>query len=109
MAAEKIAAEFLSRAGFKILHANYTCKGGELDLVADDDGTVVFVEVRARSSSDHGAPEETIGALKRRRLVHAATHYLTAQKLDDRPCRFDVVAIDDERITHLRDAFTTTD
>ena len=109
MASERLAADYLSQSGFTILHSNYTCKGGELDLVCDDSGTIVFVEVRARASSRFGTPEETISFTKRRRLVHAATHYLATQRVGDRPCRFDVIAIEDGKITHLRDAFTTTD
>jgi putative endonuclease len=105
--AERRAAEYLAERGFRILDRNFTCKGGELDLVCDDGGTLVFVEVRARKDGDHGAPEETIGATKRRRLVLAARHYLA--KLGAEPaCRFDVVAIEGETVRHLRDAFDTT-
>ena len=105
--AERRAAAYLERLGFRLLETNYTCKGGELDLVCDDAGTLVFVEVRARTSADHGTPEETIGATKRRRIVLAARHYLL--KLDrEPPCRFDVVAIEGETLRHLRDAFDAT-
>jgi putative endonuclease len=103
--AERRAAEFLRRRGFVVLAANYTCKGGELDLVCDDGGTVVFVEVRARRGAEFGAPEETISALKRRRVVLAARHWLARNGGEARACRFDVVAIEGDAIRHLPDAF----
>jgi putative endonuclease len=105
--AERRAEAFLVSRGFRILDRNFTCKGGELDLVCDDAGTLVFVEVRARKSADHGAPEETIGATKRRRLVLAARHYLARMDREP-PCRFDVIAIEGETLRHLRDAFDAT-
>lgn len=105
---ERVAAAWLERRGFRILDTNYTCKGGELDLVCDDGGTLVFVEVRARSGR-HAAAAETISWQKRRRLVHAARHYLARRRLDDAACRFDVVAIDGDVVTHLPNAFDSTE
>lgn len=107
IAAERLAAQFLLRAGMRIIETNYTCKGGEIDLVCDDGGTVVFVEVKARTSSDFGSPEEFVTPQKRRRLVRAATHYVTVRKMADRPCRFDVIAVEGDEIRHLKDAFET--
>ncbi len=108
MAAERLAANYLLAVGMKILQTNYTCKGGELDIICDDGGTLVFVEVRSRASNKFGTPIETIGVTKRRRIVHAATHYLAAHRSMERPCRFDVVSIENGEITHVRDAFGTT-
>lgn len=103
---EKLAADYLTQHGFRVLHANYTCKGGELDLVCDDHGTLVFVEVRSRASDENGAPEETISPLKRRRIIFAARHYLATQLRGDEPaCRFDVVAICGHTVTHFENAF----
>jgi putative endonuclease len=117
--AEAAAAGFLTRLGYRILATRWRCRGGEIDLIAEDGRTVVFVEVRMRTSLAHGRPEETIGSLKRRRLVGAAASWLTACGRG-RPCRFDVVAIasrgeEKERsngaakqsmeILHLKDAF----
>lgn len=104
--AEARAAEFLARKRFRILHRNWTCRGGELDLVCEDGEVLVFVEVRARRDDRHGSPLETIGALKRRRLLWAAKQYLASQGLWERACRFDVVAVAGEEIEHLADAFT---
>jgi putative endonuclease len=103
--AERRAAEFLSRRKFKILESNYCCRGGEIDLVCDDRGTLVFVEVRARRGRRYGTPEETIGAIKRARIILAAQHYLVARGVENRACRFDVVAIEGEEITYYKNAF----
>jgi putative endonuclease len=104
--AEERAAKFLARNGFKILERNYCCKGGEIDLVCDDGGTLVFVEVRARKSSRYGTPASTVRRRKQQHLVHAAEHYLATRKIDERACRFDVIAIEGDRLQHFRDAFT---
>lgn len=80
-------------------------RGGEIDLVMRErDGTVVFVEVRARLDASHGGAAATVSAAKRRALVFAARHYLLALA-EPPPCRFDVVAIDGDRIEWLRAAF----
>lgn len=105
-AAEARAAQFLQRKGYRVLARNWCCKGGEIDLVCEDGDTVVFVEVRARSSNRHGTPGETVGSLKQRRLVRAAELWLLQARRDDSPCRFDVVALEGERIEHYEDAFT---
>jgi putative endonuclease len=68
----------------------------------------VFVEVRARKDARHGTPAETVGALKQRRIVHAARHYLVKRRVVDRACRFDVVAIEGDTVTHFENAFETT-
>jgi putative endonuclease len=103
--AEALVADWLRARGWRILARNFTCKGGELDLVCDDAGTVVFVEVRARRSADYGAPEETIGAVKRKRIVLAARHWLVRHGGESRACRFDVIAVENGAIRHLPDAF----
>src|SRR4051812_3319117 len=104
--AEQLAADFLVERGFQILERNFTVKGGEIDLVCDDAGTLVFVEVRARRADDFGTPEETIGATKRRRIILAAKLYLLQRQIEERACRFDVIAIEGDQIRHLPDAFS---
>jgi putative endonuclease len=103
--AEDLAAEHLATRGFRILERNFTVKGGEIDLVCDDAGTLVFVEVRSRKGSRYGAPAETISATKRRRIILAARLYLLMRNIEDRACRFDVIAVEGGEITHLTDAF----
>lgn len=102
---ERRAAAYLERRGLRVVEKNYVCRRGELDLVCDDGGTLVFVEVRARADGRFGAPEETVRRLKRRRLVLAARHYLMVRRVEDRPCRFDVVAIEGTDIRYYPDAF----
>ena len=111
--AEARAAEFLQRKGHQIVDRNWTCRGGEIDLVClAPDGTLVFVEVRARASTSHGTPLETVVDGKRRRLVRAAEIYLHVKGLHDHACRFDVVALAGsgagELIEHGEDAFGVT-
>jgi putative endonuclease len=105
--AEARAAQFLQRKGYRILARNWCCRGGEIDLVCDDGGTIVFVEVRARQDSRHGSPGETVGGVKRARLVRAAQLWLLQAKRGDVPCRFDVLALEGDKIEHIEDAFTT--
>ena len=74
---------------------NYRCRRGEIDLVMRDTETLVFVEVRRRASHAFGGGLVSVDARKRARLVAAAEHYLMTERIgDERPCRFDVVAID---------------
>jgi putative endonuclease len=103
--AERRAAEFLASRGLVLLESNFTCKGGEIDLVCDDHGTLVFVEVRSRKHALHGAPEETITPAKRRRIVLAARHYLLRRCATEPACRFDVVVIEGDEVRYLPDAF----
>lgn len=89
---EEAAARFLTGLGWRVQARNWRCRGGELDIVAEDGGCLVFVEVRARRDSAGYSPEETIDARKMRRLTVAATAYLDEHPWDGE-CRFDVVAI----------------
>jgi putative endonuclease len=106
--AEARAAEYLQRKGYRVVDRNWTCRGGEIDLVCSDADTLVFVEVRARASTSHGTPLETIVDGKRRRLIRAAEIYLHVKDLQDRACRFDVVALVGDDIEHVEDAFGAT-
>ena len=96
-AAEDQALAFLQAAGLKLLERNYRTPGrggGEIDLVMRDrDGTLVFVEVRSRASNAFGGAGASIGAIKQRRIVFAARHYLMRLPAPP-PCRFDVVLVD---------------
>ena len=95
-AAESLALAHLGRAGLRLLESNYRTPGrggGEIDLIMrDEDGTLVFVEVRQRASASHGGAGASISATKQRRIVFAARHYLMRYKTLP-PCRFDVVLI----------------
>ncbi len=110
-AGEARALAHLMRQGLVLVERNYRvargphARGGEVDLILRErDGTLVFVEVRARRDAAHGGAAASIAATKQRRLVFAARHYL-ARLATPPPCRFDVVAIDGERLDWLRRAF----
>ena len=90
---ESAAAEYLSSSGIKILDRNFRCPLGEIDLIARDGKTIVFVEVRARQADGICSPEESITMNKRRRLTRAALWYLKQRGLLGSNARFDVVAI----------------
>lgn len=105
-AAESLAAAFLQAQGLTITKRNYRCRFGEIDLVARDGKTLVFVEVRRRKSDDFGGAAESITAVKRARLIRTARHYL-ARSRGLPPCRFDAVLIRGEspQIEWVRNAF----
>ncbi|MBO9679893.1 MAG: YraN family protein [Acidovorax sp.] len=107
-AAEDRALAHLQSAGLQLLERNYRTPGrggGEIDLVLRErDGTLVFAEVRSRASRDWGGAGASIGAVKQRRLVFAARHYLLRWPSPP-PCRFDAVLVDGDQIEWLRAAF----
>jgi putative endonuclease len=108
LAAERLAGEYLAAQGLRVLARNYRVRGGEVDLVCEDGHTLVFVEVRLRSSGRFGGAAASITAAKRRRVILAARHYLAGQRGAERPCRFDAVlldALDVARIDWIRHAF----
>ena len=104
--AEAMAAAFLEHKGLRVIERNYRCRLGEIDLVAREGATTVFVEVRQRASSAFGGAAASITAAKRQRLLRAARHYLS--RLRTLPqCRFDALLIegDPPRIEWVRNAF----
>jgi putative endonuclease len=101
----------LQRAGLRLVERNYRvaagprARGGEIDLILRArDGTLVFVEVRQRAAVTHGGAAASVSAAKRQRLIHAARSYLL-RYASPPPCRFDVVAIDGDRLEWLVAAF----
>ncbi|MHC4472962.1 MAG: YraN family protein [Planctomycetota bacterium] len=92
-AGERAAEKELRRRGMKVLERNLRSGGSELDLVALDGETFVFVEVKSRSSAAHGDPAEAVDLAKRRRVVRAARAFLAGKRLMDRPRRYDVAAV----------------
>ena len=104
--AEELCAELLRRAGLRVLARNWRCRHGEIDLVAEEGGTLVFAEVRYRCGERFGGAAESVTAAKRGRLIAAARLYLSRQP--DRDCRFDVLLLDSleaGRIRWIRNAF----
>ena len=91
---EDLACAELERRGYAILERRYRTRFGEIDIVARDGRTIVFVEVKARLTREYGGAAAAITAWKQRRVATMAVDYLSRRRLHDCPCRFDVVAID---------------
>jgi putative endonuclease len=108
---EEAAARYLKRFGYRILARRDRTELGELDLVALDGDTLVFIEVKTRDSADVGHPAEAVDAAKQRRLTRLAVAWLKRRRLLGRPARFDVVAVvwpkgeRRPRIEHIPNAF----
>ncbi len=104
--AEELCAELLRKAGLRVLARNWRCRHGEIDLVAEEGGTLVFAEVRLRHDARFGGAAESITAAKRSRLLAAARLYLSRRP--ETACRFDVLLLDSleaDRIQWIRNAF----
>lgn len=99
------AADYLKNAGYKILERNYKTKFGEADIIADDNKTLVFVEVKSRNSAEFGSPAEAVTIYKQRRYILLAKEYIVAKRLADRDIRFDVIEILSGKINHITNAF----
>lgn len=109
-ASEQLAERFLRAKGYRILERNLRTSLGELDLVADDDGVLVFVEVKARATAAFGGAVLAVDRRKRAKLVRLASQYLARRHWTEKLCRFDVVLVqgpstDKDRIEHLQNAF----
>jgi putative endonuclease len=108
---EDLACDYLKGKGYKILDRNVYLMRKELDVVALDRGTVVFVEVKGRRSARYGSPADAMGRTKRRHMVEAAMAYIKNKGLMERPCRFDFVAVTFEAglpsFRHIENAFET--
>ncbi len=110
-AAEQAALDHLQQRGLRLLHRNYRCRGGEIDLVMLEQATLVLVEVRLRSDARYGGAAASVTARKQQRLIIAARHLLmTRRELARYPARFDVVALEPTaggllKLEWIRDAF----
>lgn len=109
-AGERLARQFLKQKGFKILARSFTCPGGEIDLVALDGQTIVFVEVKTRADERAADIPEAVTRTKMRRLTRAAKVFLQRKDAADHPARFDLVAVllppgGEPVIRHTIDAF----
>jgi putative endonuclease len=90
---EELACRELETRGYVIVDRRFRTRSGEIDIVAREAGVLVFVEVRARSSTHFGTPFESVTWKKRQRLSQMAAAYLCAKRLAGEPCRFDVVSV----------------
>ena len=101
---EEAACRHLTQKGYQILQRNFRWKGGEIDIIAQINGLIVFVEVRARSYSTFGSAAETINPSKKEKIKRTALLYLQKSRLDS-PVRFDVITFDGDKLEHTENAF----
>lgn len=100
------AEEYLLGNGYKILERNFRNRSGEIDLIAKKDGYICFVEVKYRTTSAYGSPLEAVDDRKQNQIRRVANYYLMKNKLSEwTPCRFDVIAFEGEKMTHIENAF----
>jgi len=105
--AEKIAASYLQKQSLTLLAQNYRCRFGEIDLIMQENDTLVFIEVRLRTQEAFGGAAASITSSKQAKLLRTARHYL-AEINDQPPCRFDVIlfsGLNGQNIEWIRNAF----
>jgi putative endonuclease len=106
---EELALRFLKKRGYRIIEKNYVCKMGEMDIIAKEKDTLVFIEVKTRTSMAFGPPQLAVTRFKQRQLSKVALYYLKEKRLENVKARFDVVAIllvqKGEEIELIKDAF----
>ncbi len=103
---EDEAAAWLEKQGYTVLEKNFRWARGEIDLIAHKDSTLIFIEVKYRSSSRYGFPEEAVPHQKQIKIIRTAQYYLNLHGYKSPiSCRFDVIAIEGEHIRHIENAF----
>ena len=105
---ENLAVAEVERRGYAILARRYRTRHGEIDIVARDGDTIVFVEVKAKGTGEFGTASEAVTVRKQRRVISMAVDYLARNHLTAQPCRFDVVAIDGAVLTYYQGAFMSS-
>jgi putative endonuclease len=108
---EEIARRYLRHEGFTILNSNFHACSGEIDIIAKEDKTIVFVEVKSTTKDTlFGDPLEWIPLWKQQRIIRASLAYLKTKAMIEAPMRFDVITVDRNRkVFHVRDAFRASD
>lgn len=96
---EELACKYLKEKGYKIINQNYYARSGEIDIVAEYNDVLVFVEVKTRTNQTFGLPEEAIDYHKQRKLIKTVEYYLLKHNLSDQDYRIDYVAIEIDRQT----------
>ena len=109
---EDFAAKYLEKNNYKILDRNYKIRAAEIDIIAEKDNAIIFVEVKTRSNIRHGFPVEAVDLKKQKRIISAASVYLQDEKYFDFNCRFDVIEVysvgDELKLRHIENAFEVT-
>jgi putative endonuclease len=104
-AAEDLAADYLKQNGYKIIERNYACKTGEIDIIAQKGGCLVFAEVKARSTQAFGGPVGAVTAAKQKRVANTAMCYIKEKKPKFDSLMFDIIAVLDGKAQHIQNAF----
>ena len=99
------AEQYLTELGYVMLERNFQCYGAEIDLIARDGQTVVFIEVKTRVRALASSGREAVTPAKQRRICKGAMYYMMRRGLLDRQARFDVVEIHGTRVAHIKNAF----
>lgn len=102
---EEQAKRHLKKNGYKILQTNFATRLGEIDIIAEKDGCIVFIEVKTRSGSRFGLPKEAVGFYKQRRYCQLAMQYIKTNELFGKKARFDVIEVTGEGINQIENAF----
>lgn len=113
LSGEHIARDFFHSRRYDVLETNYRAPCGEIDLILEKGREIIFVEVKARRSTEYGLPQEAVGAAKQKKIIKTALWYLQKSGLSGRAIRFDVLAIifdknEGRSITHIPWAFDAT-
>ena len=103
---EQKAVQYLLKNGYTILEQNYRNRCGEIDIIARQRGVLVFLEVKYRTTSSYGSPLEAVNWHKQNQIKKVAFFYMMCHGLSEwTPCRFDVIAYEGDRLTHIENAF----
>lgn len=108
-AGENFAAKFLEKHGYKIIAQNFRIRSAEIDIIAELNKEIIFVEVKTRSNTRRGLPAESVNLRKQQKIIQAASVFLQDEKFFDYSCRFDVIEIYSDgskfKIRHIENAF----
>ncbi len=103
---EQLATKYLTGQGYVVITQNFRCRTGEIDIIANDQEYLVFIEVKYRTNTSKGLPQEAVDTRKIRKITRTAQYYMLTHQIPlDTPCRFDVVIILDQDITLIQNAF----
>ncbi len=105
---ENVAKKYLLNQGYNILDKNYTCNIGEIDIIAEKEGLIVFIEVKSRNSLNFGYPYEAVDRKKQIKLIKVAQNYINYKRIRNTQFRFDIIEVylkQSNRVNHIKDAF----
>ncbi len=103
---EDMAAAYLEKQGYRIIERNFTCRTGEIDIIAEEKGFICFIEVKYRTRRGQGSALEAVTPLKMRKISRTAAYWMLRHQIpENAKCRFDVVGIEPSGVTLVRNAF----